>query len=126
MESAETLLAYHHKFRFLLEELSDESADSLKINRLVEEFQNEVDVYCYVSASHFKESNNSPFPSLLRKEDKNGERIKHMVKELDTVIHDRTKWGIQIMRLKEEVEKLLFQYEHLVGTNLYPSHSTTI
>lgn len=125
MDNIETLLAYHHKFRFLLEELSDESAGVLKKNRLVEEFQNEIDVYCNVSASYFKNLPNNPFPEQLDDKDNNGIKIKNLVKTLDPNTQDETAWSIQIMRLKEEVEKLLFRFEKLVDTDLYAAQGST-
>lgn len=123
MDNIETLLAYHHKFRFLLEELSDESAGDLKKKRLVEEFQNEIDVYCYVSSSYFQNVPYNPFPEQLEEKELNRVKIKNLVKELDADTQDGITWNVHIMRLKEEVEKLLFRFEKLVGTDLYTAQS---
>ena len=118
MNRIDTLSACHHRFRFLLEELSDESGDFLKKSRLVEEFQNEIDVYCSVSASFFMDSANKKYGEQYEIQVKNGENIKRRVIELDPMTNDLTKWNIQVMRLKEEVENLLFQFEKSIESNV--------
>ncbi len=119
MNYIDTLSACHHRFRFLLEELSDESGDVLKKNRLVEEFNNEIEVYCYVSASFFLDPNNKRYTDQLDIKDLNGESIKRNVGALDPMAKDNSTWRNQIFRLKEEVENLLFHYEKALGSNLY-------
>ena len=119
MEHMDTLSACHHRFRFLLEELSDESGDVLKKNRLVEEFKNEIEVYCYVSASFFMDPINKKHTDQLDTKDLNGKSIKLIVNELEPMANDSSSWRNQIFRLKEEVENLLFHYEKELGSNLY-------
>ncbi|MEB8345233.1 hypothetical protein OO010_04195 [Flavobacteriaceae bacterium KMM 6898] len=119
MASIDTLYTCHHKFRFLLEELSDESAAVLKKNRLLEEFQNELEVYCAVSISFFMDIAIEKQVDQFNLEVKNGEKIKRLLGELDPTTQDVIIWGVQILRLKEEVEKLLFQYEKSIGSNTY-------
>ena len=119
MDYIDTLSACHHRFRFLLEELSDESGDVLKKNRLVEEFKNEIEVYCYTSDSFFLDPINKKNTEQLDIKDLNGESIKRSVGELDPMANDKSTWRNQIFRLKEEVDNLLFHYERALGSNLY-------
>ena len=119
MDYIDTLSTCHHRFRFLLEELSDESGDVLKKNRLVEEFKNEIEVYCYTSDSFFLDPINKKNTEQLDIKDLNGESIKRSVGELDPMANDKSTWRNQIFRLKEEVDNLLFHYERALGSNLY-------
>ncbi|ALM06916.1 hypothetical protein SB49_03190 [Sediminicola sp. YIK13] len=118
MDHIETLSACHHRFRFLLEELSDESGGVLKKNRLVEELKNEIEVYCSVSTSFFLDPRNKRYADQLNIMDFNGESIKRSVVELNSSAKDKTTWRNQIFRLKEEVENLLFHYEKVIGSSL--------
>ena len=119
MDYIDTLSACHHRFRFLLEELLDETGDVLKKNRLVEEFKNEIEVYCYVSASFFLDPKNKKYKDQLDIKDLNGESIKRSVGELDPMADDYLAWSNQIIRLKEEVDNLLFHYEKALGSKLH-------
>lgn len=119
MNPIDTLSACHHRFRFLLEELSDESGDVIKKNRLVEEFKNEIEVYCSVSVSFLKDPTNKKQTDNLDIKDLNGESIKRSVEELDLLANDNAKWRNQIIQLKEEVENLLYYYEKSIGANIY-------
>lgn len=118
MEYIDTLSACHHRFRFLLEELSDDSGDVLKKNRLVEEFKNEIDVYCFVSASFFLDPKNKKHTDQFEIKDLNGESIKRCIDELNPM-DDTTKWNSQIIRLKEEVDNLFFHFENSIMSSTY-------
>lgn len=119
MNRINTLLAYHHKFRFLLEELSHESGDLLKKNRLVEEFQNEMEVYYAVSMSLFNDSTLNTPSDQLHVKNLNVENIKLLIEELNPMLDDASKWSSQILKLKEKMEVLLFHYEKAIESNKY-------
>lgn len=121
MNPNDTLSACHHRFRFLLEEMSDESGDVLKKNRLVEEFKNEIVVFCSVSASFFTDATTKKYSDNLNVKDFNGKGIECSLEELDPMANDNTKWRNGIKQLKTEVENLLYQYENSMGTHIYNS-----